>query len=132
MGQECGYIAIVGALAAGAVVVYTPEIGVSLKALVEDVEFLKRRYESDTAGRSEGRIVIRYAGSQHHSRNALKIGCTGAKGLPRFTRPRSSATSSWKRVVNYSIRVPSIRGIPSRGVSFFSLLWLMKRLEVVL
>lgn len=43
----------------GANIVYTPENGITLKQLVDDVEFLKRRYQQDVAGKSEGRLVIR-------------------------------------------------------------------------
>lgn len=38
---------------------YTPENGISLKMLQQDVEFLKKRYTQDVAGKSEGRLVIR-------------------------------------------------------------------------
>jgi 6-phosphofructokinase 1 len=58
-GGQSGYIATLGGLAVGAVLVYTPEVGVSLKLLQEDVQFLKKRYELDTKGKSEGRLVIR-------------------------------------------------------------------------
>ncbi|CAD6981639.1 unnamed protein product [Tilletia controversa] len=58
-GGQCGYIAVMGALAAGAVLVYTPEEGMDLKGLAGDVEFLKRRFLLDVKGRSEGRLVIR-------------------------------------------------------------------------
>ncbi|GAA5998796.1 uncharacterized protein JCM10292_007239 [Rhodotorula paludigena] len=58
-GAGCGYIAMLGALASGANIVYTPEGGINLKQLVTDVEFLKKRYQQDVAGKSEGRLVIR-------------------------------------------------------------------------
>ena len=57
--QDCGYIAVVGALAAGAVIVYLPEFGITLDTLKADVDFLKSRYSSDAPGKSEGRLVIR-------------------------------------------------------------------------
>lgn len=38
---------------------YTPEEGISLKLLQEDVEFLRERYELDVKGKSEGRLVIK-------------------------------------------------------------------------
>ena len=59
--QDCGYIAVVGALAAGAVIVYLPEFGITLDTLKTDVDFLKSRYSSDAPGKSEGRLVIRCA-----------------------------------------------------------------------
>ncbi|KDN45655.1 hypothetical protein RSAG8_04739, partial [Rhizoctonia solani AG-8 WAC10335] len=50
-GGQCGYLATLGALAVGAAVVYTPEVGISLDLLRTDVNFLKTR-------KSEGRLVI--------------------------------------------------------------------------
>lgn len=58
-GGQSGYIATMGALAVGAVLVYTPEMGISLKLLQEDVEFLIKRYSLDEKGKSEGRLVIK-------------------------------------------------------------------------
>lgn len=58
-GGMSGYLATLGALAVGAVLVYTPEEGISLKTLLEDVEFLKERYKLDEKGKQEGRLVIR-------------------------------------------------------------------------
>jgi 6-phosphofructokinase 1 len=43
----------------GAVLVYTPEDGISLRLLQQDVEFLTKRYQLDTKGKSEGRLVIK-------------------------------------------------------------------------
>ena len=40
--------------------VYTPEDGISLKLLQEDVEFLRQRYNLDVKGKSEGRLVIKW------------------------------------------------------------------------
>jgi 6-phosphofructokinase 1 len=58
-GGLCGYIATMGALAVGASIVYTPEVGINLETLREDVQWLKTRYALDEPGKSEGRIVIR-------------------------------------------------------------------------
>ncbi|KAL7420027.1 6-phosphofructokinase, alpha subunit [Cryptotrichosporon argae] len=58
-GGMSGYIATLGALAVGAVLVYTPEEGISLKLLQQDVEFLTERYRLDVKGKSEGRLVIK-------------------------------------------------------------------------
>ncbi|EST05664.2 Phosphofructokinase domain protein [Kalmanozyma brasiliensis GHG001] len=58
-GGKCGYIAVMGALAAGAVLVYTPEVGIGLQQLGKDVNFLKKRFLLDVKGKSEGRLVIR-------------------------------------------------------------------------
>ncbi|OSX57768.1 hypothetical protein POSPLADRAFT_1185736 [Postia placenta MAD-698-R-SB12] len=58
-GGKCGYIATMGALATGAVIVYTPERGIDLDMLRRDVKFLKRRYNLDQKGKAEGRLVLR-------------------------------------------------------------------------
>ncbi|CAE6379449.1 unnamed protein product [Rhizoctonia solani] len=57
-GGQCGYLATLGALAVGAAVVYTPEVGINLDLLRTDVNFLKIRYSLDVKGKSEGRLVI--------------------------------------------------------------------------
>jgi hypothetical protein len=41
------------------VIVYTPEVGINLDMLRDDVQFLKNRYSLDVKGKSEGRLVIR-------------------------------------------------------------------------
>ncbi|KAK8847443.1 6-phosphofructokinase [Kwoniella newhampshirensis] len=64
-GGMSGYIATMGALAVGAVLVYTPEEGISLSVLQEDVEFLRKRYQLDVKGKSEGRLVIKSEKSSH-------------------------------------------------------------------
>ncbi|KAI0775182.1 6-phosphofructokinase [Trametes elegans] len=58
-GGKCGYIATMGALATGACIVYTPERGINLDMLRNDVKYLKRRYALDAKGKSEGRLVLR-------------------------------------------------------------------------
>ncbi|KAG8771216.1 6-phosphofructokinase, alpha subunit, partial [Serendipita sp. 397] len=58
-GGMCGYIATMGALATGAVIVYTPEVGMNLHMLRSDVKFLQRRYELDERGKAEGRLVLK-------------------------------------------------------------------------
>ncbi|KAH9945161.1 6-phosphofructokinase [Epithele typhae] len=58
-GGMCGYIATMGALATGACIVYTPERGIDLDMLRNDVKFLKRRYALDAKGKAEGRLVLR-------------------------------------------------------------------------
>jgi 6-phosphofructokinase 1 len=49
----------------GASIVYTPEIGINLDILRDDVRWLKTRYGLDEKGKSEGRVVIRYVGLSH-------------------------------------------------------------------
>ncbi|KZS92415.1 6-phosphofructokinase [Sistotremastrum niveocremeum HHB9708] len=58
-GGKCGYIATMGALATGAVIVYTPEVGINLDMLRNDVHFLRNRYNLDQKGKAEGRLVLR-------------------------------------------------------------------------
>ncbi|KAI0649083.1 6-phosphofructokinase [Trametes meyenii] len=58
-GGKCGYIATMGALATGACIVYTPESGIGLDMLRNDVKYLKRRYAMDAKGKAEGRLVLR-------------------------------------------------------------------------
>jgi 6-phosphofructokinase 1 len=43
----------------GAIISYTPEVGINLDTLRNDVEFLKRRYSLDEKGKAEGRLVIK-------------------------------------------------------------------------
>lgn len=42
---------------------YTPEVGISLKTLLKDMEHLKTRYRLDVKGKSEGRLVLRCVSS---------------------------------------------------------------------
>ncbi|KAF8920292.1 phosphofructokinase domain-containing protein [Mucidula mucida] len=58
-GGKCGYIAAMGALAAGASLIYTPEHGITLDTLRRDVRYMKARYNLDSKGKSEGRLVIK-------------------------------------------------------------------------
>ncbi|KAI0342766.1 6-phosphofructokinase [Trametopsis cervina] len=58
-GGKCGWLSTMGALATGACIVYTPESGINLDMLRDDVKFLKKRYSLDAKGKSEGRIVLR-------------------------------------------------------------------------
>ncbi|EIW83885.1 6-phosphofructokinase [Coniophora puteana RWD-64-598 SS2] len=64
-GGKCGYLATLGALATGAAILYTPEDGITLDTLRDDVKFLKIRYGLDAKGRSEGRLVIRNEASSN-------------------------------------------------------------------
>jgi 6-phosphofructokinase 1 len=43
----------------GACLVYTPENGIGLDMLREDVKFMKTRYSMDVKGKNEGRLVIK-------------------------------------------------------------------------
>ena len=43
----------------GACIVYTPEGGINLDMLRDDVKYLKKRYSLDAKGKAEGRIVLK-------------------------------------------------------------------------
>jgi 6-phosphofructokinase 1 len=74
-GGMCGYLAVMGGLAvseydisaehimtlfqAGAVIVYTPEVGMNLHMLRGDIKFLQKRYELDEKGKAEGRLIVK-------------------------------------------------------------------------
>lgn len=45
MGGRCGYLATVASIGAGAHIVYTPETGIGLRQVVEDIESLKERFQ---------------------------------------------------------------------------------------
>ncbi|CAH7673744.1 phosphofructokinase domain-containing protein [Phakopsora pachyrhizi] len=58
-GGQCGYIAVLGALATGASVVHIPEEPVRLQQVALDVQFLQKRFRADRKGKSQGRILVR-------------------------------------------------------------------------
>ncbi|BFZ61228.1 6-phosphofructokinase, alpha subunit [Saitoella coloradoensis] len=58
-GGKSGYVATVAGLVIGAMAVYTPEEGINLKMLQEDVEHLKRSYAHDQGENRAGRLVLR-------------------------------------------------------------------------
>ncbi|KAK0915686.1 6-phosphofructokinase, alpha subunit [Friedmanniomyces endolithicus] len=58
-GGASGYIATIAGLAIGAVAVYTPEEGIHLNMLVEDIKFLKESFASDAGHSRSGKIILR-------------------------------------------------------------------------
>jgi 6-phosphofructokinase 1 len=60
-GGHCGYLAVVGGLAAGATCAYIPEEGITLDMLQRDIRHMIRRYrEEDAKGiPNEGRLILR-------------------------------------------------------------------------
>jgi 6-phosphofructokinase 1 len=62
MGRECGFLALMGALASGSEKSYLPEKGISLAGLNEDVEVLKRSF----ACGKRMVIFLRNEHSSHH------------------------------------------------------------------
>ncbi|KAI7059350.1 ATP-dependent [Hortaea werneckii] len=58
-GGASGYIATLAGLSIGAVAVYTPEEGIHLNMLVEDIRFLKDQFAKDTGQARSGKIILR-------------------------------------------------------------------------
>lgn len=58
-GGASGYIATIAGLSIGALAVYTPEEGIHLNMLVEDVKFLKDSFASDKGHARSGKIILR-------------------------------------------------------------------------
>lgn len=58
-GGASGYIATIAGLAIGAVAVYTPEEGIHLNMLVEDIKFLREQFAKDRGHVRSGKIILR-------------------------------------------------------------------------
>ncbi|KAK5125690.1 hypothetical protein LTR85_011964 [Meristemomyces frigidus] len=58
-GGASGYIATIAGLSIGAVAVYTPEEGIHLNMLVEDIKFLKAQFAKDKGADRSGKIILR-------------------------------------------------------------------------
>ncbi|EME41533.1 6-phosphofructokinase alpha subunit-like protein [Dothistroma septosporum NZE10] len=58
-GGASGYIATIAGLAIGAVAVYTPEEGIHLNMLVEDINLLKDQFAKDAGHVRTGKIILR-------------------------------------------------------------------------
>ncbi|KAM3421827.1 6-phosphofructokinase [Cercospora zeina] len=58
-GGASGYIATLAGLSIGAVAVYTPEEGIHLNMLVEDIKFLKDQFAKDAGHTRSGKIILR-------------------------------------------------------------------------
>nr|OQO20292.1 ATP-dependent 6-phosphofructokinase [Rachicladosporium sp. CCFEE 5018]OQO23579.1 ATP-dependent 6-phosphofructokinase [Rachicladosporium sp. CCFEE 5018] len=58
-GGASGYIATIAGLSIGALAVYTPEEGIHLKMLVEDIKFLKDQFAKDKGSSRTGKIILR-------------------------------------------------------------------------
>lgn len=67
---------------------YTPEEGINLDMLREDVRFLKTRYSLDPPGRSEGRLVIRYSYNITPMIFPAKLLFLATRRHPKCTLPR--------------------------------------------
>ncbi|KJX94440.1 6-phosphofructokinase like protein [Zymoseptoria brevis] len=58
-GGASGYIATIAGLCIGAIAVYTPEEGIHLNMLVEDIKFLKEQFAKDIGHAKSGKIILR-------------------------------------------------------------------------
>lgn len=58
-GGASGYIATIAGLSIGALAVYTPEEGIHLNMLVEDIKFLKDQFAQDKGHARSGKIILR-------------------------------------------------------------------------
>ena len=58
-GGASGYIATIAGLSIGALAVYTPEEGIHLNMLVEDIKFLKEQFAVDKGHARSGKIILR-------------------------------------------------------------------------
>jgi len=58
-GGATGYVATMAGLAVGAIAVYTPEEGITLKMLQRDIEHLGRQFEKDAGQNRAGKLILR-------------------------------------------------------------------------
>ncbi len=58
-GGASGYIATIAGLSIGALAVYTPEEGIHLNMLVQDIAFLKDQFAKDQGHARSGKIILR-------------------------------------------------------------------------
>eukprot|EP01117_Protostelium_nocturnum_P009250 TRINITY_DN330_c0_g1_i1.p1 TRINITY_DN330_c0_g1~~TRINITY_DN330_c0_g1_i1.p1 ORF type:complete len:968 (+),score=198.85 TRINITY_DN330_c0_g1_i1:303-3206(+) len=58
-GGRSGYIAVLGGLTVGALAIYTPEEGISLKGLSDDIEYLKLAFSREQGDSKRGKLLIR-------------------------------------------------------------------------
>ncbi|KAI0685522.1 6-phosphofructokinase [Cytidiella melzeri] len=79
-GGKCGYLATMGALATGACIVYTPERGINLDMLRDDVKYLKKRYSIDIKGKSED--MFKEEGGKLFDSRSASLGHTLQGGIP--------------------------------------------------
>ncbi|KAL8728274.1 MAG: hypothetical protein Q9166_005515 [cf. Caloplaca sp. 2 TL-2023] len=58
-GGKSGYIATIGGLSIGALAVYTPEEGISLRMLARDIEHLRVSFAKDRGQSRAGKLILR-------------------------------------------------------------------------
>lgn len=69
MGDQCGYLPLMSALACGAERAYLPEDGIALDALANDVEDLRTGFQS---GKSLGIFVMGENASRHYNTDVIR------------------------------------------------------------
>ena len=58
-GGRSGYIATIAGLSIGALAVYTPEEGISIKTLARDIEHLRESFAKDKGQNRAGKLILR-------------------------------------------------------------------------
>ena len=99
---------------------YTPERGIDLDMLRYDVKYLKKRYSLDVKGKSEGRLVIRWAyllkvGASREKSDGNRV--QGTRNPRKFTPQKSSQRSSQKKVASSLTLVSPLSDIPYKVAS---------------
>lgn len=141
MGRQCGFLALMSALASGAEKAYIPETGISLAELNLDVENLKRSFES-------GKRLVIFMRNEHSSyhyttdfirrlmeeeskgqfevRTAV-LGHVQRGGVPtafdRITASRMGATAAFRLAEEMEKGQTGVEviGLRGRGISVYSL-----------
>lgn len=81
-GGRCGYVATMAGLTVGALAIYTPEDGINLEMLYNDVQHLKQSYALDRGENRAGKLILRNekASSTYTTEMIAKIIATEAQG----------------------------------------------------
>lgn len=58
-GGATGYVATIAGLSVGAVAVYTPEEGITLEMIRNDIEHLRKQFETDKGQNRAGKLILR-------------------------------------------------------------------------
>lgn len=81
-GGRCGYVATMAGLTVGALAIYTPEDGINLEMIYNDVQHLKQSYALDRGENRAGKLILRNekASSTYTTEIISKIISTEAMG----------------------------------------------------
>ena len=58
-GGATGYVATIAGLSVGAIAVYTPEQGITLEMIKQDVEHLRQQFATDAGRNRSGKLILR-------------------------------------------------------------------------